>query len=69
MIEPLPTELQTTVKEPLQDEYEANKTPLNGSKVPLISKNESPGFGTSHFVRYKLQEGKHVKIWECGICK
>ncbi|XP_072397790.1 uncharacterized protein [Diabrotica undecimpunctata] len=23
----------------------------------------------SHFVRYKIQDGKHVKIWECGICQ
>ncbi|CAH2003583.1 unnamed protein product [Acanthoscelides obtectus] len=27
-----------------------------------------PGGSTSHYVRYKLQDGKHVKIWECGIC-
>nr|CAH7725771.1 unnamed protein product [Callosobruchus chinensis] len=31
------------------------------SKLPL-------GGSTSHYVRYKLQDGKHVKIWECGIC-
>nr|CAI5837247.1 unnamed protein product [Callosobruchus analis] len=32
------------------------------SKLPL-------GGSTSHYVRYKLQDGKHVKIWECGICE
>ncbi|XP_050515635.1 zinc finger protein 710-like isoform X2 [Diabrotica virgifera virgifera] len=30
--------------------------PLNGNHI-------------SHFVRYKIQDGKHVKIWECGICQ
>lgn len=22
-----------------------------------------------HYIKYKLQDGKHVKVWECGICK
>lgn len=23
----------------------------------------------SHYVKYKLQNGKHIKTWECRICK
>ncbi|KAI4455214.1 zinc finger c2h2 superfamily [Holotrichia oblita] len=23
----------------------------------------------SHFVKYKVQDGKHTKVWQCGICK
>nr|XP_022905795.1 uncharacterized protein LOC111417674 isoform X1 [Onthophagus taurus] len=22
----------------------------------------------SHFIKYKVQEGKHTKVWQCGIC-
>ncbi|KAK9737950.1 Zinc finger, C2H2 type [Popillia japonica] len=22
----------------------------------------------SHFVKYKVQDGKHTKVWQCGIC-
>lgn len=70
IMDPLHNELQTTIDDSLQGEgYETHKSSMNSTKVPLISKNESPGFGTSHFVCYKLQDGKHVKIWECGICK
>lgn len=23
----------------------------------------------SHFVKYIIRDGKHIKVWECGICK
>lgn len=25
--------------------------------------------GNPHFVKYKVLDGKHVKIWSCGICE
>lgn len=55
--------LQTTSNGVLQDhQFETNK-------LPILSKSEAFGYSTSHYVRYKLQDGKHIKIWECGICK
>nr|XP_023017882.1 transcription factor E4F1-like [Leptinotarsa decemlineata] len=39
-------------------------TDLNNSSETKLNE----GHGTSHYVKYKLQDGKHVKVWECGVC-
>lgn len=49
------------------DEFR-NKLPIDLTKFPTSSEIQHES-NTSHYVRYKLQDGKHVKIWECGICK
>ncbi|XP_018563493.1 zinc finger protein 737-like [Anoplophora glabripennis] len=48
------------------DEFR-NKLPIDLTKFPTTSEAQHES-NTSHYVRYKLQDGKHVKIWECGIC-
>lgn len=34
--------------------------------IPL--KAEDVKVERSHFVKFVLKEGKHIKVWECGIC-
>lgn len=35
--------------------------------MPL--KPEDVKMERSHFVKFVMKEGKHMKVWECGICK
>ncbi|KAJ8971189.1 hypothetical protein NQ317_005359 [Molorchus minor] len=46
----------------------AGKLPIDLNNLSTNSELQYTGGNTSHYVRYKLQDGKHVKIWECGIC-
>lgn len=34
-------------------------------KIEDIKANRS----LTHFVKYKIRNGTHKKVWECGICK
>ncbi|GJQ83402.1 hypothetical protein Trydic_g14184 [Trypoxylus dichotomus] len=36
-----------------------------GNKSSINIKAEG---NQSHFVKYKVQDGKHTKVWQCGIC-
>ncbi|CAG9855840.1 unnamed protein product [Phyllotreta striolata] len=31
--------------------------------------SEDADNGTTHFVRHEIQNGKQVKLWECGVCQ
>lgn len=32
-------------------------------------KSETLALASSHFVKYRVHDGKHVKTWQCAICK
>ncbi|KAJ8944346.1 hypothetical protein NQ318_016153 [Aromia moschata] len=44
-----------------------DKLPIDLTKLSDTGSDMQNEGSTSHYVRYKLQDGKHVKIWECGI--
>lgn len=48
--------------------HQVNQIDNNKIQIDAHSKTDI-GYSTSHYVRYKFQDGKHIKIWECGICK
>ncbi|CAH1105315.1 unnamed protein product [Psylliodes chrysocephalus] len=67
-------QMRDQVSEQPTIENESNNVDDKDSEELNISllKDQGPdmnGNSTSHFVRYKLQNGKHVKMWVCGICQ
>lgn len=70
MVDPLQNPLPLATEGELQDQQNKNNnTQVNMGKQAVLSKNDTFGYSTAHYVRYKLQDGKHTKVWECGICK
>lgn len=69
------TEQEIVSKDELQEQFD-NKIAMTLDKLSQattsgidVGNSENMNLNTSHFVRYKLQDGRHIKIWECGICK
>lgn len=47
------------------DETQQQQQPFKLEDV----KSEALALTSSHFVKYRLLDGKHVKTWQCAICK
>lgn len=58
-----------------EDQMNQLFTPENFPKLPLDigsiykSENMKTERQFSHFIKYKVQDGKHTKVWQCGICE
>ncbi|KAF2902880.1 hypothetical protein ILUMI_03308 [Ignelater luminosus] len=46
----------------------AENFPKYSLDLSQICKLEPSKSDSQHFVKYKVQDGKHSKVWECGIC-
>lgn len=47
----------------------AENFPKYSLDLSQICKLEPSKSDSQHFVKYKVQDGKPSKVWECGICK
>lgn len=47
------------------DSFSKVPVPADMYKTEASVKSERP---LSHVVKYKVQDGKHTKVWQCGIC-
>lgn len=58
----------------MEDQGNQILTQENFSKLPIDIANAYKSdvkneFQPAHFVKYKVENGKHMKVWQCGICK
>ncbi|XP_057670679.1 zinc finger protein 836-like [Diorhabda carinulata] len=62
-------ELPSPISETSNNSLQNGMSNFKENDLPDLqfSPNKEPS--NVHYVKYKLQDGRHVKIWECGICK